>query len=203
MVLYRKRERSNSLSIKIGIIFSKFGLSPNSWTLLVLVPSFASLYYIINSEFILAAICMIIAAFLDFVDGSVARVMGKVTKFGAYLDTIMDRYVEALIVLGLLVCGLPEFLYIKSSIWLYLFFFGSMMTTYAKAAAKEKDLTEKELSGGLLERGERMLILFVGLLMGSYSKTYLSGTIALLAVLTNITALQRMAFASKASSKKD
>jgi archaetidylinositol phosphate synthase len=202
MVLYKNRNWFKNLSIKIGIIFSKTGLSPNQWTLLVIIPTIISLYYLLQQRFLLAAAFLLVSAFLDFVDGSVARVMGKVTKFGAYLDTIMDRYVEAVIILGLLFCGLPAF-FLPAAAWLFIFFFGSMMTTYAKAAAKEKELTEKELTGGLLERGERIIILFAGILLGAYNLNYLVYIIVMLAVLTNVTALQRIVLASREAAVKN
>ncbi len=202
MVLYRRREWFSGLSIKIGMIFSKAGLSPNHWTLLVMLPTFVSLYFLVEKQFLVAAAFLLVSAFLDFVDGSVARVMGKVTKLGAYLDTIMDRYVEAIILIGLLFVGLPDF-YIPISLWIFLFLFGSMMTTYAKAAAKEKELSEKEITGGLLERGERLIILFVGILLAYFKLSYLTYIIVMLAVLTNVTALQRIKAAiSSARSKK-
>ena len=194
MTFYRKREKFSNLSIKIGTFFSKFGLSPNQWTLLVLLPTFVSLYFILQNEFLIAAAFMLVSAFLDVVDGSVARVMGKVTKLGAYLDTVMDRYVEAIILLGLLFCNLPGF-YAPAYVWIFLFLFGSMMTTYVKAAAKEKDLVEKEITGGLLERGERLIILFIGILLAHYSRLYLTYIIVILAILSNLTALQRIRIA--------
>ena len=70
------------------------------------------------------------------VDGAVARVTKTASKFGAYLDTIVDRYVEAIIAFGLLFAALPGF-YIPAYAWIFLYLFGGMMTTYAKAAAKE------------------------------------------------------------------
>jgi archaetidylinositol phosphate synthase len=201
MVLYRKRQMFSGLSIKVGMVFSKAGLAPNHWTMLVILPTLASLYFILQRQFLVAAAFLLVSAFLDFVDGSVARVMGKVTKFGAYLDTVMDRYVEALILFGLLFIGLPDF-YLPAYVWIFLFFFGSFMTTYAKSAAKEKELTDKELSGGLLERGERLIILFVGILLAYFSLSYLTYTIAILAVLTNVTALQRIKIAATSARKK-
>jgi phosphatidylglycerophosphate synthase len=199
-MLYEKRAYFNKLSIKIGIVFSKFGLSPNSWTLLTIIPTIFSLYFLLQSEFLISALFLLFAAFLDFVDGSVARVMGKVTKLGAYLDTIMDRYVEAAIILGLLFSALPTF-YLPSEFWLSLLLFGSMMTTYAKSAAKEKELSENEIKGGLLERGERLIGLFIGLLLGSFNKIYLTYVIILLAILTNFTALQRIVIASRSAKR--
>ena len=194
MAMYKRREKFSDFSAKIGIAFAKVGISPNQWTVLSLVPVFIALYFLIYSEFLLAALFFIISSFLDLVDGSVARVTGKVSKKGAYLDTIVDRYIEGIIVFGLLFVGLPD-IYMSISAWIFIYLFGSLMTTYAKAAAKEKDLVDKELKGGLLERAERLIILFIGILLAAVNPLFLSYIIVILAVLTNITALQRISYA--------
>ncbi|MBI4018158.1 MAG: CDP-alcohol phosphatidyltransferase family protein, partial [Candidatus Aenigmarchaeota archaeon] len=75
-MLYRQRERFNKLSVKVGIIFSRLGLSPNQWTLLTLLPTFAALYFLVREQFLLSAAFFIIASFIDLIDGSVARVTG-------------------------------------------------------------------------------------------------------------------------------
>ena len=179
----------NNLSIKVGITFSKLRLSPNQWTLISLIPAIASAYYISQNLFIHGAILLIIAGFLDVVDGSVARVTGRATKFGAYLDTIVDRYVEAIIIIGLMFATLPVFI-VPAYVWIFAYLIGSMMTTYAKAAAKEK--LGEEIKGGILERAERMFLLFIGLLLGIFNPLYLIYMIALLVVLSNVSALQRI-----------
>jgi len=191
MTLYKKRERFQGFSAKVGNFFSKFGLSPNQWTVITLIPALITMYFLIKQDFLLAAVFFIITAFIDIIDGSVARVAGKATKLGAYLDTIVDRYVEAIIVFGLIFASLPNF-YIPAYAWIFLYFLGSFMTTYAKSAASEKGLVKKELRGGLLERADRMLLLFVGFLAAILNPLYLTYIIVLLAVLTNISALQRI-----------
>ena len=198
MTLYKGREKFNKLSVKIGLLFSKIPLSANKWTMVSLIPAFVALYFLAQEEFLLAGAFFIVSAFLDLVDGSVARVTGTTSRFGAYLDTIIDRYIEAIIVFGLLFVALPEFIG-PAYIWIFLYLFGSLMTTYAKAAAKEKGLVPEgtELKGGLLERAERMIILFVGILIASISPLYLVYTIVLLAILTNVSALQRILIARK------
>jgi hypothetical protein len=103
---------------------------------------------------------------------------------------------EGIIVLGLLLAGLPHF-YIPVYAWIFLYFLGSFMTTYAKSAAKEKDLVEMEIKGGLLERGERLIILFIGILLAHFSRVYLTYIIVILAILTNFTALQRIKIATR------
>lgn len=188
------RKRFSFLSIKVGMLFSKLPLTPNQWTLISVLPALVSAYFIINENFLLGALLFGTASFLDLVDGSVARVTGRVTKKGAYLDTIIDRYIEGLIIFGLLFVSLPI---PNSTLWIVLYLFGAMMTTYAKAAAKEKNLTEEELRGGLTERAERLVLLFLGLLLANLSKAYLAYIVIILAVLSNATALQRIYIALK------
>ena len=203
MVLYTHREKFLGFTVKVGIIFSKLGLSPNQWTLLSLVPTFIALYFLIKEAFLQAAILFIFASFIDIVDGSVAKVTGRVTKFGGYLDNVIDRYVEGIIIFGLLFASLPNLVLsgftIPVTALIFIYLFGGMMTTYAKASAKERDIVEKELKGGLLQRAERLLILFVGILLAIYNPLYLTYVIAILAVLTNITAIQRIFIAFRLS----
>jgi archaetidylinositol phosphate synthase len=201
MAMRTRMGRFAKFSVKIGIAFSKIPLTANQWTGLSLLPVFVALYYLINQQFLFAAGLFIISAFIELIDGSVARVTGTVTKKGAYLNTVVDKYVEGIIILGLLFAGLPDF-FIPIQAWIFLFFFGGMMTTYVKAAAKEKELTEKEIKGGFLERAERLLILFIGILLAAIDPFYLTYTIVVLAVLSNITVLQRMHIATSNAKKE-
>jgi len=191
MTMYAGRDKFNNLSIKIGIVFSKFGLSPNQWTLISIIPVLIAVGFLYYQNFIAAAILFIISSFIDLIDGSVARVTGRVSRLGAYLDTVVDRYVEGIIIIGLVFVPLPPFL-VDARVWLMMFFFGGIMTTYVKAAAKEKELITRELKGGLLERAERLIILFVGILLASIDMMFLTYVLVLLAILTNISALQRL-----------
>ncbi|MBS3053204.1 MAG: CDP-alcohol phosphatidyltransferase family protein [Candidatus Aenigmarchaeota archaeon] len=199
-MLFKRREKFNSLSVRIGIIFSKLPLSPNQWTVLAFVPALISAYFLVKEDFLFSALLFLISGFVDLIDGSVARVTGRVTKLGAYLDTIADRYVEAIIIFALLFVALPQ-VYFQIYVWLYVYLFGSMLTTYAKAAAKEKDLVDEEIKGGIMERAERMLILVLGIILAAYDKSFLSYTIVLLAVLANISAFQRIYYSIKAAKK--
>ena len=195
MTLYKNREKFSQLSVKIGILFSKIPISPNKWTIISLIPALVAAYFLARDQFLVAAALFLIAGFLDMVDGAVARVTGRVSKFGAYLDTVVDRYVEVLIILALLFVALPEqgfFLPIR--VWIFLYLFGSLMTTYVKAAAKEKEIIPEgsELKGGILERAERLILLFAAIVAAAFYPIALSYVIVLLAVLTNFSALQRI-----------
>lgn len=203
-MLYKNRERFEKYSLKVGMLFSRLGIPPNAWTLLSIIPALAAFYFLLagtSRNFLLAAFFFMLAAFLDIIDGGVARVTGRVTKFGAYLDTIVDRVVEAAIAFGLLLAGLPAFV-LPAYAWVFLYFCGSTLTTYAKSAAKEKGLVEAELKGGILERAERLSLLFFGILLASANPLWLVYMLVLLALLSNITALQRVLIAARASGVK-
>jgi phosphatidylglycerophosphate synthase len=191
MALYKRRIHFSNLSIKVGLVFSRVGLTPNQYTLLTLILAVITFFFLTQEMFIAAAVFMILAAFFDFVDGSVARVRSMASRKGADIDTVMDRYVEGIIVFGLLFTGLPAFV-LPACAWIFLYLFGSLMTTYAKSAAKEKEIVYEELKGGMLERAERMIILFIGILLASVEPVYLTYVIIILAVVSNISALQRI-----------
>lgn len=196
MTFYKNRDKFGGFSVSIGRVFAKVGLSPNQWTIVSLIPVLVAVYVLLHGQFIIAGLLFILSSFLDMVDGAVARQTNKATKKGAYLDTIVDRYVEVIIIFGIMLAGIPAFI-MPGYAWIFLYLFGGLMTTYSKAAAKEKELIGKgtELKGGLLERAERLLILFVGIMIASINPIYLTYIIAALAVLTNVSAIQRITIA--------
>jgi phosphatidylglycerophosphate synthase len=147
--------------------------------------------FLIKDLIVLALIFFILAAGMDFVDGSVARFRKIDTKKGAYLDTVFDRYVEAIFLFGLLFLPFPVVIF-PSYIWIFLILFGAMMTTYAKSAAKEKELLEGELKGGIFSRAERLIMSFIILLSLIVAPQYTIYLIILMAVLSNIAAIQRI-----------
>lgn len=175
----------------VGRIFSVFGLTPNQWTFISLIVVILAAWFIVNLNFITAAILIGLSVFLDVIDGAVARHTGRTTTSGGYFDTIVDRYIEATVIFALLFVELPNFL-IESKLWLFAYFFGAFMTTYVKACAKEKDLIQTELVGGFLGRAERMILLILGMLLTTLSFNYLVYIIAMLAVLSNLSVLHRI-----------
>ena len=195
-MLAEKREKFEKLEKIVGRFFSKFGLSPNQYTFFSIFFAFFSFLSLLFQNFILAFLSFIICAFLDFVDGAVARYKKMTTKKGAFLDTIADRFVEGLIFVGLLSLPLPKLIF-EAKYWIFLAFFGSLMTTYAKAAAKEKELVEKELKKGFFGRGERMILLALAIFFTIFNLKLTSFCILLLAMFSNATAIQRIVLVLK------
>lgn len=139
-------------------------------------------------------VCIILAAIFDALDGTLARIVGRTSRFGAFLDSTMDRFSEAVIFLGLLIWytrlgARQEILLIYATI------VGSTMVSYTRARAEGLGLSCKV---GILTRMERTIVLIVGLLLNQV-------LIALwiMAILTNLTALQRMIHVWQATRKED
>jgi phosphatidylglycerophosphate synthase len=190
------KEKFEKIERLVGKIFSFLPLSPNQYTLISIVFGLGTFYFLIKQNLIFAILFFLIASFLDFVDGAVARYKNLSTKFGAYLDTICDRYVEAFLLLGILFLPLPK-IFFPSPFWIFLILLGSLMTTYVKAAAKEKELVLEELKGGIFSRGERLIFLILSLILGKFSYYWMGYLLILIVILTNISVIQRIFLALK------
>jgi phosphatidylglycerophosphate synthase len=190
-MLSENRKKFEKVSEKFGEFFSKTGISPNTFTSISLLFALFSFIFLIKRNLILTALFFLFAALLDLIDGAVAKFANRATKKGAYLDTILDRYVEAIILLGFLFLPLPK-IYLDAKLWIFLSLFGSLMTTYAKAAGKEKDILKEELKKGLLERPERLFLIFLSLILGIFNFSWMIYPIIFLAILSNFTAVQRI-----------
>lgn len=194
------RDKFTGLETVTAGIFCRLPFTPNQYTGLSLLAILFCVALMSVGSYPAALVFFIAAGMLDLVDGAVARRRRIVSPQGAYLDTITDRYVEALLLLGFILIGLPDAI-LPGYIWLFLILFGSTMTTYAKAAASEKKLSASELKGGLMSRGERMILYAVALLILNFSWIWVTYIMMMLAVLTNITALQRIYSAFKRDKK--
>jgi len=191
-----KSEQTDRLAGGLAAI----GLSPNAWTLLSLAPALAGMAALMDGRLAWGLVLFSLSAFLDIVDGTVARVTNQSTAKGAFLDGIVDRYVELLLYLGLIFyLGNGKFLGLAYEIWFMLLFFGSLMTTFVRAYADHRGIVKGEAElkkmGGLLERFERLMLLYAGMFLGLFNTQWMIVVIAITVVLANVTALQRIEFA--------
>jgi CDP-diacylglycerol--glycerol-3-phosphate 3-phosphatidyltransferase len=122
-------------------------------------------------------------ALFDAIDGTMARMMGRTSRFGAFLDSTLDRFSEAVIFLGLFVYFIGENQN-QELILIYATVVGSLMVSYARARAEGIGVPLKE---GFFTRFERVFLLVVGLLFNQ-----LTLILWVLAIFSNLTAIQRM-----------
>lgn len=200
-------EVAERIGIKLGVVFSHIPLTPNQWTLLSLVPAvfgFVALAYWKEMGWALGLFA--VSGIIDAIDGGVARVTGSVSNFGAYLDGMVDRIVECLLLTGLMLFGLPDLVVAgyATPMWLWLsllLFVGSGMVSFARAYADHrKVLTDpKKLRrmGGILERAERLGLVFGAMLIWHVNPLYANALILVALVLSIFTLFQRMWFVAR------
>lgn len=160
----------------------RMSLPPNLLTACGLVASIFSALAFRIGEFRVGAIVLLISGLFDSLDGEVARQTHGETKFGAFLDSTVDRYSESAVFLGIAWYYLPgpQVLIIIAAL------VGSYMVSYARARSEGIGY---ECRTGLMERPERMLLLVCGGLLG---ERFFLGFVIAVAVLTHLTALHRI-----------
>ncbi len=169
-------------------------ISPDVLTLLGTLIASASGLAFAQGDFVLAGLCLLGGGFFDLVDGVVARHFGISTRFGAFLDSSLDRVVDILAMVGLIVyCARADDVVGMSLCSVILV--ATVLTSYAKARA---ELIIERMPGGLLERGERVGLLAVGSIIG-----ILWPILWILAIGTVVTAGQRFLYAHREMGRLD
>jgi CDP-diacylglycerol--glycerol-3-phosphate 3-phosphatidyltransferase len=135
-------------------------------------------------------VMVLFASVFDMADGAVARVQKKASLFGAFLDSVLDRYAEGLLFLGVIIYAQRQ-LHGTQQIWVivlsYVAALFSLLVSYTRARAEGLGLDGKV---GLMERPERVLLLGFGLFIGD--QVWLPWVLGVLVVLTGVTGIQRI-----------
>jgi CDP-diacylglycerol--glycerol-3-phosphate 3-phosphatidyltransferase len=172
-------------------VFRDSPLTPNMLTLFGLVITAAGAAVLGLGQLFIAGVILLFAGLFDIFDGALARASGKVYRYGAFLDSTVDRYSEGLIYLGLLVFFRGKTL---QTVLVLLALAGSFLVSYVRARAQSLGF---KCEVGVLARPERVVIIVAGLLLdpilpiGGYHLV-LTLALVVLAVGTNFTAVQRV-----------
>jgi phosphatidylglycerophosphate synthase len=172
-------------------LIARLGISPNVVSAGVLLLAPIACYLIVMRSYALAMAFVILSGVVDSIDGCVARAMNRVTKFGTYWDAMLDRYVDCILYLGFLLDGFVLATFAATC--------GTLLTSYAKPrTAITADLFAYDWPT-IGERGDRFVLLIVGLLTASIAPT-LGGVSTIrimlwaIAIMTNVGAIQRMVY---------
>ncbi len=178
----------------------KIGLTPNSVSVIgfILALSSAVTYGVTGNQsswlLILALILLLASGFCDTMDGIIARTYQQATVFGGFLDSLLDRYADVAVYAGIIISGLCNLYWGLAAIA------GSVLVSYSRARAEAAGI--KMESVGLAERAERMLILAAATLIAFFWLPVLGYGIILLAILSNLTVIQRGIHVYKSLKKK-
>jgi len=174
------------------------GLTPNQVSAAGIVLAFLSgfaywQHSISPLLLVLAPILLFASGFCDALDGAIARIYGKTTPFGGFLDSLLDRYADAAVLFGITLGGLCDFS------WGLITLVGSLLVSYARARAEAAGVRMETV--GLAERADRLIILVIASFLHFFWPMALYWSVILLAFLTNLTVLQRAYHFYKVSRK--
>jgi CDP-diacylglycerol---glycerol-3-phosphate 3-phosphatidyltransferase len=169
-------------------IFVRTPITPNMLTLFGLVLNAIVAYLLATGNLVAGGLMLVGASLFDLLDGALAKITNRVSEFGAFLDSVVDRYSEAIVLLGLLLLyyNKPNLSGLIEIVLIYVTLVGSMMISYARARAEGLGFRNEV---GLMARPERIVILAVGLLFGPIG---LLIALWILALGTQVTAIQRI-----------
>ncbi len=158
---------------------------PNVLTFIGLLINIWAAFLFGAGNFRWAGVVVIGAGLFDMVDGRVARETNRVTKFGGFFDSVLDRYSDLALLVGLLVyyASINRFFYVVLTAIVMM---GTVMVSYTRARAEN---TIPRCKVGFLERPERVVLIIVGALANRMAQV-----LWLLAVLSNITVISRMIY---------
>jgi len=174
------------------------GITPNALTIMGVVAScISALCYIswrTNRLFLpLAGALILLSGLIDAIDGVLARSTGRVSVFGGFLDSVSDRYSDAVVLSAIVYAGLCH------PAWGLAAIVGSLMVSYTRARAEAAGV--KMAAVGFAERAERMVFLALTSVAAYYNLQILFWGVVVLAVVAQFTVLQRAAHFYKESRK--
>lgn len=178
------RKYSRTFLEPIARFISLTGISPNVITLTGFILMIGVAIVLARGNLFLGGLLIVAVVLFDALDGTLARLMGRTSRFGAFLDSTLDRFSEAVIYLGILVHLIGEPNRELDTILIYATIVGSLMVSYARARAEGIGVPLKD---GLFTRFERVLLLVLGLILNQ-----LRPALWILAIFSNFTAVQRM-----------
>jgi len=165
-------------------IFRSKAISPNTISVTGTLFGFLAASLIFFEHPVPGAAALLVAGFLDIIDGAVARTSDRVTRFGGFFDSVLDRYTD------LSIMGSIMLVYVRHNepglaLTTFSAVVGTALIPYARARAEAASISCKT---GLLERPERIVLLLIGL----FVPLLLNYVVVILAVLTHVTVIQRI-----------
>ena len=173
--------------------FAASGVNPNFLTFIGFGINLLAAYLFAYGYFRWAGVTIILAGIFDMADGRVARLEGRVTPFGGFYDSVMDRYSDLCLLIGLLIYygRINRFLYVSL---VAVAMIGSVMVSYSRARAENVIPSCKV---GFLERPERVVLIIIGAVFDR-----MAPVLWLIAVLSNVTVIHRILYTRQVTRKQ-
>ena len=188
MITQRLQEWARRIARNVAQVFARTPVTPNMLTIFGFLLNLVVAYLLASGNLVAGGIMIIVAGLFDMLDGALAKVTDRTSDFGAFLDSVVDRYSESAVLFGLLLYYYqqPGNQGLIQIVLIFVILVGSMMISYARARAGALNIRNEV---GLMARPERIILLAIGLLVNAY---LLVPVLWILAIGTQLTALQRV-----------
>ena len=186
-----RRNLAYRITDPIVRILSKSGITPNALTLSNLALNIFAAYVVATGYFLLGGVLVLVSGLFDLLDGALARFTKQTTKFGAILDSTVDRISEAAILCGLLIWYVPQEGASLKIVLIFVVLIGSFLVSYIRARAEGLGW---QCQVGLFTRAERVIVLAIGLLINQIWVHSVFVALCVLAVFVFITVIQRLVY---------
>jgi CDP-diacylglycerol--glycerol-3-phosphate 3-phosphatidyltransferase len=185
-----RKSLAGRVTLPVVRLLARTPLTPDAITWLGFAITLGATALIVTGHFLAAGIVVIVAGAFDMLDGALARLIGRVSKFGAILDSTLDRLSDAALLLGLLAVFVGEGR-VGMSLLVGFALPGSLLVSYVRARMEGLGI---ECKTGLFTRPERVAVLALGLLLSRFDYA-LTAALVLVAALSYFTAGQRLLYA--------
>jgi CDP-diacylglycerol--glycerol-3-phosphate 3-phosphatidyltransferase len=185
-----RRNLAYRIADPIVRILSKTGVTPNTLTLINLALNIVAAYVIAIGYFLPGGILVLVSGLFDLLDGALARFAKQTTKFGAVLDSTVDRVSEAAILFGLLIWYSGHGGRLEIAL-VFAVLIGSFLVSYIRARAEGLGW---QCQVGLFTRAERVIVLAIGLLVSRVSVQSVFVALCILVVFVFVTVGQRLIY---------
>ena len=172
-------------------ILSKSAITPNALTFINLALSIVAAYVIATGRLPLGGVLVLVSGLFDILDGALARFTKQTTKFGAVLDSTVDRISEAATLCGLVIWYVAQEGATLEIVLVLVVLIGSFLVSYIRARAEGLGW---QCQIGLFTRAERVIVLAIGLILDRISVHSVFVALCILAVFVFVTVVQRLVY---------
>jgi archaetidylinositol phosphate synthase len=193
-MISRRKGKLSKFLLPFTKLLQKTHLSPNGVTVLGFLVSLLFIPFIVFFvNYTIATIIILVTGFFDALDGAYARATDRVTERGGFIDSVLDRYSDAIIIVTIIYAGLCNV------VWGVTALIGCLLVSYSRARAEAYGV--KHFLVGFAERPVRLLLIASALLLENWYPKIVNYTIIALAIMTHLTVLQRAVYAKDMLSK--
>lgn len=192
-----RRVLANSFTPPLVRLLAKTPLTPNVLTWLGFLITVGAAALIVTDHFMAAGIVVLVAGLFDLLDGALARLTNETSRFGAILDSSLDRLSEGVVLLALLVVFARD-QHSTGSLVVGVTLLGSIMVSYIRARIEGMGI---ECKAGVFTRPERVIIIALGLMLNQFDNALLAA-LSIIAFFSWVTVIERLVYAWRQTREK-